>query len=233
MSLDGAGIGTNTALFIGHGALREFVMGGEKRAPTAIELAEMKDEISRGMNAGALGLSTGLFYAPGSFSETSEVIELAKTVSEYGGVYDSHVRDEATYNIGLEAAVTEVIEISRQANIPANIAHIKALGVDVWGLSDVLIAQVEAARAEGLDVTADQYPWQASGTRISNALLPRWVKAGSADDYLRRLSDPELSEQIRAETTENLCKRGGPDAVLITQNNPDWKDQTLGQLAEK
>jgi N-acyl-D-amino-acid deacylase len=233
LSLEGAGIGTNTALFIGHGALRKFVMGGEKRAPTAIELAEMKDEISRGMEAGALGLSTGLFYAPGSFSKTSEVIELAKTVSEYGGVYDSHIRDEATYNIGLEAAVNEVIEISRQANVPANIAHIKALGVDVWGMSDVLIARIEAARAEGLDVTADQYPWQASGTRISNALLPRWVKAGTAADYMKRLSDPELSEQIRAETAENLRKRGGPDAVLITQNNPDWKDQTLGQLAEK
>ena len=181
-SLIDTGIGTNTALFIGHGTLRKFVMGGEKRTPTATELADMKQEISKGMEEGALGLSTGLFYAPGSFSETAEVIELARTVSKYGGVYDSHIRDEATYNIGLEAAVEEVIEIARQADIPANIAHIKALGVDVWGKSDVLIAKIEAARAEGLLVTADQYPWQASGTRVSNALLPRWVKAGSAAD---------------------------------------------------
>lgn len=232
-SLKEAGIGTNTALFIGHGALRKSIMGGDKRAPTVSELSNMKDEVSRGMEAGALGLSTGLFYAPGSFSETDEIIELAKTVSEYGGVYDSHIRDEATYNIGLEAAVEEVIEIARQANIPTNIAHIKALGVDVWGMSDTLIEKVDAARSEGLNVTADQYPWQASGTRISNALLPRWVKAGSKEDYLNRLEDPELSEQIRTETVENLRKRGGPEAVLITQNNPDWKDQTLGQLAEK
>lgn len=232
-SLKEAGIGTNTALFIGHGALRKSIMGGDKRAPTGSELSSMKDEVSRGMEAGALGLSTGLFYAPGSFSKTSEIIELAKTVSEYDGVYDSHIRDEATYSIGLEAAVEEVIEIARQANIPTNIAHIKALGVDVWGMSDTLIDKVDAARSEGLNVTADQYPWQASGTRISNALLPRWVKAGSKEDYLKRLGDPKLGEQIRTEIAENLRKRGGPEAILITQNNPGWKDQTLGQLAEK
>jgi len=210
LSLNSNGIGTNTALFIGHGALREKIMAREKRAPTADELAAMKAEMTAGMEAGALGLSTGLFYAPGSFSETDEIISLAKVASEHGGVYDSHIRDEATYNIGLEAAVDEVIQIARKANIHANIAHIKALGVDVWGKSESLIAKVEQARLEGLSVSADQYPWQASGTRISNALLPRWVKAGSADDYMARLNDPELLPKIRIETKENLRKRGGP-----------------------
>ena len=233
LHLKTSGIGTNTALFIGHGALRKSVMGGEKRAPTNAELTEMKSVISEGMEAGALGLSTGLFYAPGSFSDTGEVIALAQSAAEHGGVYDSHIRDEASYNIGLEAAVDEVIEIAREANIPANIAHIKALGVDVWGKSDDLIAKIEAARAEGLKVTADQYPWQASGTRISNALLPRWVKAGGAEDYMARLDDPLLRERILEETKENLRKRGGAEAVLITQNNPDWQNQTLGQLAKK
>ena len=227
------GIGTNTALFIGHGALRKSVMGGDKRAPTEAELTEMKDKIAQGMEAGALGLSTGLFYAPGSFSNTEEVIALAKAAAEYGGVYDSHIRDEATYNIGLEAAVEEVIEIAKQADIAANIAHIKALGVDVWGKSDVLIAKIESARAEGVKITADQYPWRASGTRISNALIPRWVKAGSSEDYLKRLSEPELAGRIKLETTENLRKRGGPEAVLITQTNPEWQGQTLGALAAK
>lgn len=226
------GIGTNTALFIGHGALRKSVMGGDKRVPTQDELSMMKAKITEGMNAGALGLSTGLFYAPGSFSKTKEIIELAKTVAEHGGIYDSHIRDEASYNIGLEAAIDEVIEIARHADIPANIAHIKALGVDVWGKSDSLIAKVETARAEGLKITADQYPWQASGTRISNALLPRWVKAGSNNDYIARLNDPKALERIKIETAENLRKRGGPEAVLITQDNPDWQGQTLGQLAQ-
>ena len=232
-TLSEVGIGTNTALFIGHGALRKSVMGGAKRAPTQTEMSAMKRSIEQGMQAGALGLSTGLFYAPGSFSETEEIIELAKVVSEYGGVYDSHIRDEASYNIGLEAAVEEVIAISRGANIPANIAHIKALGVDVWGKSETLIETIERARFEGLKITADQYPWSASGTRISNALLPRWVKAGTHEDYMQRLNDPKLRERIVSETKENLRKRGGPDAVLITQDNPDWQGQTLQQLSAK
>ena len=232
-TLSEAGIGTNTALFIGHGTLRKSIMGGAKRAPTPAEMGQMKTSIDAAMQAGALGLSTGLFYAPGSFSETEEVIELAKVVSEHGGVYDSHIRDEATYNIGLEAAVDEVIQIARQANIPANIAHIKALGVDVWGKSDTLIANIDAARSEGFEITADQYPWQASGTRISNALLPRWVKAGTHEDYMQRLDDPTLRKRIVLETAENLRKRGGPEAVLITQKNSDWQGQTLKQLSEK
>lgn len=227
------GIGTNTALFIGHGALRKSIMGGDKRAPTVDELKAMKHKIQEGMDAGALGLSTGLFYAPGSFSTTAEIIELTKIVGENDGIYDSHIRDESSYNIGLEAAIAEVVEISRQANLPANIAHIKALGVDVWGKSEVLINMIETARAEGLKITADQYPWQASGTRISNALLPRWVKAGTAEAYISRLSNPELLDRITKETAENLRKRGGAKAVLITQNNPEWQGRTLEQLASK
>lgn len=232
-SLENSGIGTNTALFIGHGALRKSVMGGDKREPTIAEMEVMKSKISVGMRAGALGLSTGLFYAPGSFSNTAEIVALAKSAAEHGGVYDSHIRDEASYNIGLEAAVDEVITIAREANIPANIAHIKALGVDVWGKSAALINKIETANAQGLKVTADQYPWQASGTRISNALLPRWVKAGSKADYMKRLNDASLHDKIINETTENLRKRGGAEAVLITQDNPDWQNQTLAQLAVK
>ncbi|NNC35881.1 MAG: hypothetical protein EX271_13635 [Acidimicrobiales bacterium] len=228
-----AGIGTNTALFIGHGALRKSIMGGDKRAPSVSEIQEMKNLVDKGMAAGAIGLSTGLFYAPGSFSDTDEIIDLAKTVAKHGGVYDSHIRDESSYNIGLEAAIEEVIEIARKADIPANIAHIKALGVDVWGKSDVLIKKIEHAQAEGLKITADQYPWQASGTRISNALLPRWVKAGSHDEYMNRLDDPELLDRIKNDTTENLRKRGGPEAVLITEDKYDWQNRNLGDLSRQ
>ena len=165
--------------------------------------------------------TTGLFYAPGSFSKTDEVIALAKIAADSGGIYDSHARDEASYNIGLEAAIDEVITIARDANIPANIAHIKALGADVWGLSKVLIPKIKAARQEGLKITADQYPWQASGTRISNALIPRWIKAGTQEAYKARLNDPQLQQHIIDETTENLRKRGGSDTVLIMQKNSD------------
>ena len=231
-ALDG-GIGTNTAFFVGHGALRKSVMGGDGRAPTDAELTEMQSRVAQGMTDGALGLSSGLFYAPGSFSDTEEVIELAKVAAAFGGVYDSHIRDESTYNVGLLASIDEVIEIGTKANIPVNIAHIKALGVDVWGESAAIIQKVEAAQQEGINVTADQYPWRASGTRISNALIPRWVKAGTVEDYLARLSDPEQIDVIRAETAENLRKRGGAEAVLVTRGKPEWQNKTLGAIASE
>ncbi len=227
------GIGTNTAFFLGHGALREQVMGREQRAPSEKELEEMRLQVSAAMEAGALGLSTGLFYAPGSFSDTEEIISLAKVAAEHGGVYDSHIRDEATYSIGLEAAIAEVIEIAEKADVHVNIAHIKALGVDVWGKSVPLVATIEAAQARGLSISADQYPWQASGTRISNALLPRWVKAGGQEQYMARLNDSDLLVKIKSETKENLRKRGGGDAVLITQNKNNWQNKTLTQIAEE
>lgn len=231
--LEQAQIGTNTALFIGHGALREKIMGREKRAPSTDELAAMENAIGSGMEAGALGLSTGLFYAPGSFSDTEEVIALSKIASKHGGVYDSHIRDEATYNIGLEAAIDEVLQIAKQADIHVNISHIKALGVDAWGKSEPVIQMIESAQASGLSVSADQYPWQASGTRISNALLPRWVKAGSKAEYMARLDDPNLLPKIISETRENLRKRGGPSAVLITQDKNGWQNKTLEQIADE
>lgn len=225
------GLGTNTALFVGHGGTRSEVMSNANRPPTPNELAQMEVLVENGMKAGALGLSTGLFYAPGSFSDTEEVIALSKVAAKYDGIYDSHIRDEATYNIGLEAAIDEVLEIGREADIPVHIAHIKALGVDVWGKSEPIIKKVNLARAKGQKITADQYPWPASGTRISNALLPRWVKSGSKDAYMERLNDPELREKILAETKENLRRRGGPEAVLITQDKEGWLGLNLGQIA--
>lgn len=237
MNLDEMSIGTNTALFIGHGALRQSVMGGANRVPTEAEMQTMIEIITRGMDEGALGLSTGLFYAPGSFSSTEEVIALARAASDGGGVYDSHIRDESNYSIGLMAAIEEVIQIAEGANIPANIAHIKALGTDVWGQSAAIVTRIDAARASGLSITADQYPWRASGTRISNALLPRWVKAGTDADYKARLGNPDVLDQIISETTENLRRRGGAESILITaalssEVSPEWVGRTLADISE-
>lgn len=173
----------------------------------------------------------------GVFQNTDEVIALARAASDGGGIYDSHIRDESNYSIGLMAAIEEVIQIAEGANIPANIAHIKALGTDVWGQSDAIVTQIEEARARGLSITADQYPWRASGTRISNALLPRWVKAGTDADYKARLDNPALSEQIILETTENLRRRGGADSILITAAlssdvSSNWVGKTLAEISE-
>lgn len=229
--LTAKGIGTNTAFFAGHGAIRRQVMNNDNRAPTQAELDSMKALINTAMDAGALGLSTGLFYAPGSFADTDEIVDLAKIAAAKGGVYDSHIRDESTYNIGVEAAIEEVLEIGRRADIPVHIAHIKALGVDVWGKSVPIIASIEKAQAEGVRVTADQYPWPASGTRISNALIPRSLKAGGQEKYMARLNDPALQEQLSLDVAANLRRRGGASAVLITDKNSQWRGNTLEEVA--
>jgi len=220
-------------MFVGHGAVRRQIMGDAKRKPTDSELAQMKALVRTAMKNGALGLSSGLFYAPGSFSETDEIVELAKAAAEAGGVYDSHIRDESSYNIGLEAAIEEALEIGRRANIPVNISHIKALGVDVWGKSSAIIAKIETARSSGLRVTADQYPWKASSTSISSALIPSPMKAGGEAALLLRLADPKLKEQLDKDVANNLRRRGGASSILITQGHDDWKGLTLEQLAAK
>lgn len=229
---EAAGIGTNAGLFVGHGTIRKEVMGLAERAPDTEELSEMKALLKRAMHEGAFGFSAGLYYAPGSYAETSEIIELAKILNETGGIYESHIRDESSYSIGLIAAIEEVIEIGKEAGIPVHIAHIKALGTDVWGQSADVISIIEKARMEGLRVTADQYPWLASGTRISNALIPNWVKADSKEAMFERLQDLEIAIKIDAEIKENLRKRGGASAILITDARRSYAGQTLENVAQ-
>ena len=226
------GIGTNVAMYIGLGRLREDVMSGENRAPTAGELERMKGHVRDAMDSGAIGFSTGLYYAPDNFATTDEVIELAKVAAGYGGIYDTHIRDESTYNIGLLGAVEEALQIGREAGIHLHLAHIKALGVDVWGESAAVIEMVERARNEGQRVTADQYPWSASGTHLRNTLLPRYVLAGTDNEYLERLRDVALLARIRPEMQENLRRRGGPASLLIVvSNDRSLQGKTLADIA--
>ncbi|HEX5082418.1 MAG TPA: prolyl oligopeptidase family serine peptidase, partial [Blastocatellia bacterium] len=154
--LQSQGIGTNVASFVGHGSVRQSVMGMSDAAPTPEQLEKMKSLALEGMDAGALGLSTGLYYAPGSYAKTEEVIELSKVAAERGGVYDTHQRDESSYTIGLLASIEEIIRIGREAKIPVHVSHIKALGSDVWGKSGEAIEIINRARAEGVNVTANQ-----------------------------------------------------------------------------
>ncbi|MEE9533736.1 MAG: amidohydrolase family protein, partial [Acidimicrobiia bacterium] len=151
------GLGVNTALLVPHGGVRRAVLGMEDRAPTMAQLGEMVAMVRRGMEAGAFGLSSGLYYAPGSYAQTEEVIALAKVAAEYSGVYTSHIRDEADYNIGVIGAVDEVIRIAREADVTGVVTHVKALGPRVWGESRTIVEHIEQAREEGLRVYADQY----------------------------------------------------------------------------
>lgn len=219
------GIGVNVAAHVGFGAVRKRVIGDVDRAPTAAELGRMRRLVAEGMCQGAVGLSTGLFYAPQRFARIEEVTALAAEAGRRGGIYDSHIRDESSYTIGLEAAVAEALAIGREARVPVNISHIKALGRDVWGKAPAVIARIEAAQASGQRVTADQYPYEASGTSLVAALVPGWAQDGGRAALLTRLDDPRLHREMAA----NLARRGGAAKLLVTEGPAAGR--TLAQIA--
>ena len=209
-------IGTNVAYLAGFGHLRKTIMGDDNRPPSKAEFSQMKSMIASAMCEGAFGLSAGLYYTPQNFATTEEVVELTKIAGVHGGYYDTHLRDESTYNIGLFGAVSEALEIGKRSGAAVHISHIKALGPAVWGHSAKIIKRIEKARASGQKITADQYPWAASGTRISNALVPRWALDGGLDGLRERLRDETTTIKIKSEMLENLDRRGGADKLLIT-----------------
>lgn len=223
-------VGINFASFTGFGTIRAKVIGEARRAPTAAELAQEGALVRQAMCEGALGLSTGLFYAPQSFSDTAEVVALAKVAGAMGGRYDTHLRDEANYTVGLAAAVDEAIAIARDARIPVHISHIKALGVDVHGMAPAIAAKIDAARAEGLDITAGQYPWDASGTSLVASLVPLWAQDGGRSAMLARLDDPALAPRLRVDMAENLRRRGGAGSLLVVAGK--WRGNRLDDIAE-
>ena len=215
------GLGINAIPLIGHGSVRQEVLGMEDRLATQIEMDKMKALIREGMEVGAYGISTGPFYSPGNFSNTAELIELSKVVAEYDGVYTSHIRDESNYTIGLVAAVEEVIDISRQAKLPAVVTHIKALGPPVWGYSEAVIQRIESARAAGLEIYADQYPYIASATGLGAALLPRWAQSGGRDSLLARFNTPPTLIRLKKDMEKNLARRGGAARIQFRYFSPD------------
>ncbi|AQQ01582.1 amidohydrolase [Pseudoalteromonas aliena] len=232
--LEANGIGTNVALLVGHGSIREQVMGRAQRFASKAELNEMSTLLSTAMQAGALGLSTGLYYVPGSFANTEEVVTLAKVASKYNGIYDTHLRDESTFNIGFIAALEEAINIAKMADIHLHLAHIKALGVDVWGQSKMAIEKIETAQAKGVSISADQYPWLASGTKLHSAVMPKWVMADSQHAFFERLNDKSLAQQLYSEIKENIRRRGGPESLLITAfKDTELVGLNLAQIAHK
>ena len=226
------GIGTNAALFIGQGTVRNQVMGMSDAKPTAEQLTQMKSLVETAMLQGAIGISTGLYYAPGSYSSTEEVIELAKVAAQHGGIYDTHMRDESSYTIGLLNSVRETIRIAREAHLPVMISHIKALGVDVWGQSADVIKLIDDARRGGINVTASQYPYTASGTSVTAALIPRWAEADGA--LLKNLDDPNVHTRLVNEMNQNLSRRGGSDSLLMTEaRDKSIVGKTLAAVAKE
>ncbi|MBW8708031.1 MAG: amidohydrolase family protein, partial [Alphaproteobacteria bacterium] len=211
-----AGIGTNIVSYVGFGNIRKQVIGDAARVPSPEELAKEQALVVKGMCEGAIGFSTGLFYAPQNFAKTDEVVALAKEAGRRGGIYDTHQRDESTYSIGLIASTKEVLQIGREGGLPVHFSHIKALGHDVWGKSADVIKLINDARAAGQNVTANNYPWLASNTGLDAALVPRWASDGGAPAMLKRFDDPALMARIKTEMAKNLDRRGGAQTILMS-----------------
>ncbi len=225
--------GVNVAQLIGHNSVRSAVLGTADRAPDAAELEKMRSLVRRGFEAGAFGLSAGPFYVPGTFSKTEEHIALARVAAEFDGFYTSHVRDEADYNVGVVAAVDEVIRIAREARLPGIVTHIKVLGPRVWGQSAEIIRRINAARADGVEMFADQYPYEASATALTPALVPAWAQEGGAGALQARLASPEQRPRIRREMLENLERRAGAANIQIRTHraDPSLEGQRLDAIA--
>jgi len=208
-SLEQGGIGVNVALLIGHASVRSSAMGAsQQRAPTAEELEKMRALVRQGIADGGFGLSSGLFYTPGRYAATEEVIALARAA---GGVYSSHVRDEGSYDAGVVASVDEVIRIAEEAGVRGIVSHMKALGPDSWGQSKTMIEHIEAARARGVEVFADQYPYEASSTSLAAAVMPGEGTAAARE----AMEGAESRKVFLATVKENIRRRGGPASIVI------------------
>ena len=226
------GVGTNVAQLVGHASLRRRVMGDTGRPATASEIDEMKSILAESLRQGAMGLSTGLFYADGSYATTEEVIELAKVAAATGAIYESHIRAESSRGVGVHRAVDEVIEIARAAKIAAHIAHIKVLGKGVWGESSNIVDEIAAARAEGLAITADQYPWVASSTQLKSAVVSKEYQLGGIGALRERLSDSGKRIALLEDIAINIDRRGGSNSLLLVETeDPQWSGLRLDAVA--
>jgi N-acyl-D-amino-acid deacylase len=203
--LRNTGISLNLGTLIGHNSVRRAVMGTENRDPTPDEQSRMEAIVEQAMRDGAVGFSTGLIYIPGTYSKTPEVISLARAAAKHNGVYASHMRNEETR---VYDAINEAVEIGRAAQMPVEISHFKLSSKIMWGKSDRTIAMVEKARAEGIDVNVDQYPYTASSTNLG-VLLPSWSLAGGSEEFKKRVADPATRKKIIAEAKQDIRKDAG------------------------
>ncbi|HHP7241262.1 MAG TPA: amidohydrolase family protein [Cyclobacteriaceae bacterium] len=224
-SLESLTIGMNVAYLFGHNKIRRNVMGLENRKPTQKEMDEMKSQMARAMEEGAFGISTGLKYLPGTFSEVEEVIELSGVAAKYGGIYTSHLREEG---LGLIEGVQEAIDISREADLTVVLTHHKVVGKPMWGKSKQTLSMVDSARNLGLDIRIDQYPYNASYTGIS-ILIPSWARSGGQEMFLKRLEDPALRDSIKSGIIFNIKNdRGGNDLERVQFAKAKWNSELEG-----
>ncbi len=229
------GIGTNALTFVGHAAVRRAVMGVDDRAPTPDEMEKMIALVRQGMEEGAFGLSTGLFYIPGYYAATEEVIELAKVAGEYDGIYDTHDRDlGATYKgIGYLSSIREAIRIGEESGTHVIFSHFNAQGAHNYGRAPEGANLIDAARARGVDVAAAQHVYTATQANLRAYAIPRWASAGGHEAMVARFDDPEAVRKLDVQTMEMLAIRGGAEKLLFAAPRPDLNGRTLAEAAEK
>ena len=231
----------NIGTFVGAGGIRDYVIGRESRPATSVEMASMKQLVAEAMRDGALGLSTSLQYVPDRFASTDEIVDLAKVAASFGGIYITHQRSEAD---DISESLTEVFSIAERAHIPAEIFHLKAAGKSNWGRMPEILNRIEAARARGLDITANAYPYTASSNPL-DACLPLWVREGGIEKMIERLKDPAQRERIKAEMIDSHAKcwenqyygaGGGGGILVVTTFNPklrEYEGRTLAEIGKQ
>jgi len=232
------GVSTNIASFVSASTIRAYEIGYDNRAPTPEELTRMRAHVRRAMDEGAMGVTTALIYTPAVFAKTDELVELAKVASESGGMYISHMRSEGNR---LLEAIDETLTIARQAHIRAEIYHLKAAGQSNWKKLGDAIAKIDAARREGLEITADMYTYTAGSTGL-DASMPPWVQEGGYFAWAKRLRDPAIRARLRREMTtpgdewENLLLAAGGDGALLVGFKNEalriYTGKTLGEVAK-
>ncbi len=226
--VDRQGAAFNVATWVGHGTVRQNVMGYEDREPSDAELRKMRKLVDDAMKDGAYGMSTGLIYPPSVYAKTSEIIDLAKVSSKHNGVYASHIRGEE--HDSLIPAVKEAIQIGEEAACPVQIAHFKASGKKAWGMVKESLRLVEDARSRGVDVAFDQYPYIASSTGLS-AIIPHWAHEGGAEKMMERLRDPELRKRMAKE--QRIERDWDGILVVYAKNNPQFNGRTIADIAKE
>jgi N-acyl-D-amino-acid deacylase len=222
----------NVATLVGHNSVRRAVFGEADRAPSPEELEKMKALVERAMRDGAVGLSTGLYYVPGAYAKTDEVVELARVAARFGGVYATHMRDEGG---GVAASVRESIEIGERAGLPVEISHFKISTKRLWGQSELTLGLVRDARRRGLQVTVDQYAYTASSTSLDSR-LPDWVEEGGREEGRKRIADPAQHARIVREMKDSLRKSGFKDysfaVVASYRPKPEFDGKSIAEVAK-
>jgi N-acyl-D-amino-acid deacylase len=221
----------NVVPMVSQGTVRMAVMGRSTAAPSAAQLEAMKGHIEEAMRSGARGMCTGLRYVPSGYAAVDELVELARVVTAYGGVYASHMRSEGD-NGDWFAAIDEALQIGQRSGVPVQISHLKALGSRSWGQSGRALSMIEDARSRGIDVMCDQYPYAATSSTLF-VLFPQWCQEGGVDAFLARIAYPPQEEKIRTTFAETLSMRGGGSRMAVSEYTPDraFEGKTLAEVA--